>query len=141
MSIIGNPLIVGSGNGGASAEVFAIQTGIVNNTSVSNLQSLTIMSEENYFTINNSDFVCQKAETYVVAYGVKGCYNAGGNLINGTAYIYLNGSSVSSKGSNSTAWAVNSLQLSLSVGDTITVKGKNSSGTNAEPIYLCIYAA
>ena len=64
MSIIGKPLIVGSSNGGASAEVFAIQTGIVNNTSVSNLQNLTIMSDENYFTISGSNFVCQKAGTY-----------------------------------------------------------------------------
>lgn len=138
MSIIGNSLIAG---GNENATFFAIEVGGTNNSSLQNLVNTTMMSEEDYFIISNANFICQKAGTYNMAYGVKGCYSSGGVLINGTVYIYRNGSSILSKGSNSTGWATGSSQVSLNIGDTITVKGKNSSGSNIEPIYFCIYEA
>ena len=138
MSIIGNSLIASSNK---NATIFAIEVGGTNNSSVGNLVNNTMMSEEDYFTINNADFICQKAGTYNIDYGVKGCYNGGGTLISATVYIYLNGSSILSKGSSGTGWITASSQRSLNIGDIITVKGKNSSGSNIEPIYFCIYEA
>ena len=140
MSIYGNPVAIG---GGGNAKIVVSQIGWVSTSSVIVISEVAYeQADNNYFTLSSHSFTCAKAGSYRIWYGVKSAYNSGGSRINATAYIYVNGSSVSSLVSSSTGYYTSYYDASLSVDDVVQLRAKNNSNSsNVEPIYMVIEVA
>ena len=138
MSVVGSSLMFPSGGG--IPEILGFHIGNIGSSSIANVGSTFITADNNYFTVsNNNTFVCQKAGTYTVYYGGKSCYMNAGYRRDAVVYVYVNESSVANFTTSGTWFEVRTVQVTLGVGDTVAIKGKNAaSSSNLEPLFMIV---
>lgn len=137
MNITGQALMLMSGG---ISKILGFHIGVVNSDSMQNVSSNCIRANNNYFTINNNNtFICQKGGTYTVYYGGKGCYMSSGSRRDAAVHVYVNNNSIATFNTSGTWFEVRTVQITLQNGDSVALKGRNTtSSSNLEPLFMII---
>ena len=131
MSIIGDALSMGGSN--PAIVGFAWHTSGSTTYTVVGSSSSTLSNAEtdgNFFTQSNGTFTCTRAGTYKITYFGRGGYNSNGTAISLYFQVFANDTNVASSTSISNTGTHGSVNVTLTVGQTIYAQTRNSSGTN-----------
>ena len=134
--------------GGGKKVTDVVQVAVVAAVSTSSFvdptAALALCSSVGFFTkTDDVHYVCQKAGNYTIYLGARSAYSSqGGSRYTCTARVYINdsyGDREIASPSDSSSFISTSYNVSLAVGDVVSLSAKNSSGNVIVNCYLAIY--
>lgn len=136
--------MVGGGKKITDVVQVAVVAAVATSSFVDPTAALALCSSVGFFTkTDDAHYVCQKAGNYTVYLGARSAFGTnGGTRTTCTARVYINdsyGSREITSPSNSSSFISTSYNVTLTVGDVVSLSAKNSSGNILINCFLAIY--